>query len=333
MSSRKRTKFMPLPPSPEVSDSEDGVNPYLAAEEKWGRKMWCRICRYPKCPLRRLLPPSEVDEEGHCRGCGRMVIQNDEQTLVHHYWLPEMHSGERASIEALARKIAGGHPCVPPAEPISEPPSAGEPLAEPSTSGTLATPQRKIVEWFPQVAADDHRHLVGLLLRVAPETEPVPAGEEVGADGQYRPRVRQGKGPAPSGWLPISESRDRVQVEEPEERLDESLSLASLAIPPLPEVINLDEEWGAPEPAKVYLNGPGNVDGRIEVVGTGFETQAVSHIQIPPEGMPEGLISCQGARFALNVARDPPPPPSQESKKKKKSKKAKKRKRMQEEER
>ena len=211
-------------------------------------------------------------------------------------------------------------------------PPASKPLAEPSTSGALTTPQRKIVEWFPQVAADDHRRLVGLLLRVAPETEPVPPGEEVGADGQYRPRVRQGRDPAPSGWLPTSESRDRVQVEEPEVAVDELLTLASLAIPPLPEIINVDEEWGTPEPAKVYLQGPGSLNGRIEVVGTGFETQAVSQIRIPPEGLPEGLISYQGARVALNVARDPSPPPSQESKRKKKSKKAKKRRKMQEEE-
>ena len=203
MSSRKRSESMPLPPSPESSDSEDDMNPYLAAEQKWGMKLWCRICRHPKWPLRRLLSPSEVDEQRHCHGCSRMVVQNAEKTVVHHYWRPEMDSEDRGRIEALSRKIAGGHPCTPPAEPINDPPSAGEPLPEPSTSGISTTPQRRIVEWFPQVAADDHNRLVGLLLRVAPETEPVPVDEEVGADGQYRQRVRQGKGCAPSGWLPI----------------------------------------------------------------------------------------------------------------------------------
>ena len=85
-----------------------------------------------------------------------------------------MDSEERGSIarkgEVLARKIAGGHHCAPPVELTNDPPSAGDPLAEPSTSGTATTPQRKVVEWFPQVAAGDHRQLVGLLLRVAPET-------------------------------------------------------------------------------------------------------------------------------------------------------------------
>lgn len=93
-----------------------------------------------------------------------------------------------------------------------------------------------------------------------------------------------------------------MQVEEPEGVLDESLSLASLAIPPLPDFVTGDEEWGTPEPARVYLNGPGSLNGRIEVIGTGFETQAESQFQIPPEGLLEGLISYPGARFALNVA-------------------------------
>ena len=92
------------------------------------------------------------------------------------------------------------------------------------------------------MAAEDHRRLVGLFLRVAPKTEQFPAGEEVGADGQYRPTVRQRRGLAPTGWLPISESRNRDQVEEPGAVLVDSLPLASMSIPPLSDLVTSDVE-------------------------------------------------------------------------------------------